>query len=101
MVAVLSIQSTLDDDRSDSQLMRLDNMLIAEGVAGPEKGGDSASSASNPLGAASAAAALSENAIEHSDYRAKLGQIRQIYHSELDKYEQVGQGVSAVLENGF
>lgn len=28
-----------------------------------------------------------DNAIEHSDYRAKLAQIRQIYHQELDKYE--------------
>lgn len=28
------------------------------------------------------------NSIEHSDYRAKLAQIRHIYHSELDKYEQ-------------
>ena len=32
-----------------------------------------------------------ENAIEHADYRAKLMQIRQIYHAELDKYEQVGE----------
>lgn len=30
----------------------------------------------------------SDNAIEHSDYRAKLAQIRQIYHQELEKYEQ-------------
>lgn len=28
-----------------------------------------------------------DNAIEHSDYRAKLAQIRQIYHQELEKYE--------------
>ena len=27
--------------------------------------------------------------MEHSDYRAKLSQIRQIYHTELEKYEQV------------
>ena len=45
--------------------MRLDNMLIAEGVAGPEKGGGGAQAAAN----ASAAASASENAIEHSDYR--------------------------------
>ncbi|KAI5631903.1 PBC domain-containing protein [Phthorimaea operculella] len=31
--------------------------------------------------------AQADNAIEHSDYRAKLAQIRQIYHQELDKYE--------------
>jgi hypothetical protein len=59
-------------------------MLIAEGVAGPEKGGGAANAAN-----ASAAAATQENAIEHSDYRAKLAQIRQIYHQELEKYEQV------------
>lgn len=29
-----------------------------------------------------------DNAIEHSDYRAKLAQIRMIYHQELEKYEQ-------------
>ncbi|XP_018496537.1 homeobox protein extradenticle [Galendromus occidentalis] len=63
--------------------MRLDNMLIAEGVAGPEKGGGAGAAAN-----ASAAAAGGENAIEHSDYRNKLAQIRQIYHQELEKYEQ-------------
>lgn len=64
--------------------MRLDNMLIAEGVAGPEKGGGAGAAAN-----AAAAASGGENAIEHSDYRAKLSQIRQIYHQELEKYEQV------------
>jgi len=62
-------------------------MLIAEGVAGPEKGGGpSAASAAAQVVAGGSAA---ENAIEHADYRAKLAQIRQIYHAELDKYEQV------------
>lgn len=66
--------------------MRLDNMLIAEGVAGPEKGGGS-SAAANATAAASGG--QPDSAIEHSDYRAKLAQIRQIYHTELEKYEQV------------
>ena len=57
-------------------------MLLAEGVAGPEKGGGSAA-------AAAAAAGVHDNQIEHSEYRAKLTQIRQIYHTELEKYEQV------------
>lgn len=57
--------------------MRLDNMLIAEGVAGPEKGGGAGAAAS---GSAAAQAGQPDNAIEHSDYRAKLAQIRQIYH---------------------
>lgn len=67
--------------------MRLDNMLIAEGVAGPEKGGGA--TAAQQAAAAAAAGTGGENAIEHSDYRAKLAQIRTIYHQELEKYEQV------------
>lgn len=63
-------------------------MLIAEGVAGPEKGGG-AGAAANASAAASQSGSMSDSAIEHSDYRAKLAQIRQIYHQELEKYEQV------------
>lgn len=62
-------------------------MLIAEGVAGPEKGGG-ASAAASAAAAAAAGNSGGENAIEHSDYRAKLAQIRTIYHQELEKYEQ-------------
>jgi len=80
---VLSLRNTQEEEPPDPQLMRLDNMLIAEGVAGPEKGAGSAANT-----AAAAGAPQSENAIEHSDYRAKLAQIRQIYHQELEKYEQ-------------
>ncbi|KAL1454885.1 hypothetical protein WDU94_009015 [Cyamophila willieti] len=84
----LSLRNTQDDEPPDPQLMRLDNMLLAEGVAGPEKVGGGGS-----LGAAAAAAVVSasgqmDNAIEHSDYRAKLSQIRTIYQQELEKYEQ-------------
>jgi hypothetical protein len=62
--------------------MRLDNMLLAEGIAGPERLGGSSSAAS-----ANAAASINdESALEHGDYRAKLQQIRQLYHSELEKY---------------
>ncbi|CAD7086575.1 unnamed protein product [Hermetia illucens] len=86
---VLSIRNTQEEEPPDPQLMRLDNMLIAEGVAGPEKGGGGAAAAS---AAAASQGSLSidaaDNAIEHSDYRAKLAQIRQIYHQELEKYEQ-------------
>lgn len=39
--------------------------------------------------AATSGGCPNDNSIEHSDYRAKLSQIRQIYHSELEKYEQV------------
>ena len=60
--------------------MRLDNMLIAEGVAGPDKSGQ-ATSPPSPMS--------SETSIEHADYKAKLTQIRNIYHCELEKYDQV------------
>ncbi|XP_041756844.1 pre-B-cell leukemia transcription factor 3 isoform X9 [Coregonus clupeaformis] len=82
----LSIRGAQEEDPPDPQLMRLDNMLLAEGVSGPEKGGGSAAAAA----AAAASGGASDNSIEHSDYRAKLTQIRQIYHTELEKYEQVG-----------
>ncbi|XP_034036625.1 pre-B-cell leukemia transcription factor 1b [Thalassophryne amazonica] len=79
---VLSIRSAQEEEPPDPQLMRLDNMLLAEGVSGPDKGGSSAAAA------VAAAAAGGDNSAEHSDYRAKLTQIRQIYHTELEKYEQ-------------
>lgn len=75
-----------EEDPPDPQIMRLDNMLLAEGVSGPEKGGGSAAAAA---AAAAAGGSPTDSSIEHSDYRAKLAQIRQIYHSELEKYEQV------------
>merc|ERR1719419_2034318 len=77
---VLSLRNLNDEDPPDPQLMRLDNMLIAEGVAGPDKGG-SATAPPTP-------AFSPETSIEHSDYKAKLGQIRKIYHQELEKYDQ-------------
>ena len=83
---MLSIRNTQEEEPPDPQLLRLDNMLIAEGVAGPEKGGGSSAAAS---ATAAAAGGQPDSAIEHSDYRAKLAQIRQIYHTELEKYEQV------------
>uniref|UniRef100_A0A3P9A8G3 Pre-B-cell leukemia transcription factor 1 n=1 Tax=Esox lucius TaxID=8010 RepID=A0A3P9A8G3_ESOLU len=83
---VLSIRGAQEEEPPDAQLMRLDNMLLAEGVSGPEKGGGSAAAA---VAAAAAGGGVgSDNSAEHSDYRAKLTQIRQIYHTELEKYEQ-------------
>merc|ERR1712032_757629 len=77
---VLSLRNLNDEDPPDPQLMRLDNMLIAEGVAGPDKDGGATG---HPTSIPSP-----ETSIEHSDYRAKLGQIRTIYHQELEKYDQ-------------
>lgn len=85
--AGLSIRGLQEDDTADPQLLRLDNMLIAEGVTGPENGGSAISAASQVMSAGQHDSP--ENAIEHSDYRAKLAQIRQVYHAEYEKYEQV------------
>lgn len=85
---MLSIRGAQEEEPPDPQLMRLDNMLLAEGVAGPEKGGGSAAAAA---AAAATGGIGADNSAEHSDYRAKLSQIRQIYHTELEKYEQVGR----------
>lgn len=93
----LSIRGAQEEDPPDPQLMRLDNMLLAEGVAGPEKGGGSAAAAA----AAAASGGAADNSIEHSDYRAKLTQIRQIYHTELEKYEQVRRMLYHNVKNVF
>ncbi|XP_074519926.1 pre-B-cell leukemia transcription factor 1-like isoform X2 [Halichoeres trimaculatus] len=81
----LGIRGIQEEDGPDPQIMRLDNMLLAEGVAGLEKGGASAAAA-----AATLAAGVSPNdgSLQHGEYREKLAQIRQMYHAELEKYEQ-------------
>lgn len=93
----LNMRSTNDDDAQDPQIARLDNMLMAEGVSGPERSGMNNSadqlplspsqSGSNIMGAGNSSSADSM-ALEHSDYRQKLTQIREVYHSELEKYER-------------
>ena len=56
---------------------------VAEGIAGPEKGGGVNAAAA--AATATASGSNPEAVIEHSDYRAKLGQIRNIYNQELEK----------------
>ncbi|XP_077576269.1 pre-B-cell leukemia transcription factor 2 [Stigmatopora nigra] len=81
----LSMRNNQEEESQDPQLVRLDNMLLAEGVAGPEKGGGAAAAVS----AATSSGAMSpDSSLEHSDYKSKLSQIRGIYHTELEKYEQ-------------
>lgn len=84
---VLSVRNAQEDDSPDPQLVRLDNMLRAEGVHSPT--GSNGHDAASQAAIASATALGGESAIEHSDYRAKLAQIRTIYTQELDKYLQV------------
>lgn len=91
--SALGIRSANEEDPPDPQLMRLDNMLTAEGIAGPEQG--STSSATSQAVAGNGG----DNSIEHSDYRAKLSQIRQMYNSELEKYEQACNEFSTHVVN--
>ncbi|CAG0894786.1 unnamed protein product [Cyprideis torosa] len=72
------------DQPVDPQLVRLDNMLIAEGVTGPQK----ADAEDAYTAAAKAAGTGPPSAIEHADYRERLDQIRSIYQQEYTKYEQ-------------
>merc|ERR1711936_1549326 len=58
--------------------MRLDNMLIAEGVAGPDKNGQATQMPQQ----------TPETTIQNSEYKSKLVQIRTMYHEEMEKYEQ-------------
>jgi pre-B-cell leukemia transcription factor 1 len=89
------MRQSMDEDPQDPQIARLDNMLMAEGVSGPERSSlssadhlpNSPNSSQQQSGQSSAAAADSM-ALEHSDYRQKLSQIREVYHSELEKYER-------------
>lgn len=76
---VLSLRNVQDDNPPDPQLMRLDNMLVAEGIMGPDKSGG---------GAPPANLGQDSTAIEHSDYKNKLAQIRTIYQQEVEKYDQ-------------
>lgn len=91
----LNMRSTNDDDAQDPQIARLDNMLMAEGVSGPERSGMNSSADQLPLspsqsggGGGNNSSSADSMALEHSDYRQKLTQIREVYHSELEKYER-------------
>ncbi|VDQ01438.1 unnamed protein product [Trichobilharzia regenti] len=89
-----SAASAVEDEANspDPQLLRLDKMLVAEGVTGPGGGLNSDLSdgpgdlGGGPVGLGPGGAGDC-NQIEHADYRAKLSQIRQIYHAELEKYK--------------
>ena len=75
----LSLRNLNDEDPPDPQLMRLDNMLAAEGVSGPDIS----------AAAQQQSAVAGDTEIQHADYKAKLAQIRRVYQQELEKYDQV------------
>jgi hypothetical protein len=65
------------DDQPSEQLMRVDNMLQAEGIT--ERYSSTDLSLKTKLD--------QNNSLNNSDYRIKLSQIKQIYNFELEKYE--------------
>ena len=73
------------EDPPDPQLMRLDNMLVAEGVVGMGDQG------------ASRAMTTDNTTISHPDYKTKLAQIRTIYSEEMEKYQQGCEVSSATV----
>ncbi|KAM6996624.1 pre-B-cell leukemia transcription factor 1-like [Passerculus sandwichensis] len=112
----LTVRGPPEEEPPDAQLLRLDNMLRAEGVAAaprhkpprmgqeppktgqepPKMGQEPPEIPEEPAKMAEEHGKLGEGGgnvgvepgAEHSDYRAKLAQIRHIFHAELDKYEQ-------------
>lgn len=80
-----------EEEPPDPQLMRLDNMLIAEGVTGPGGAPLPPNAASASAGSSSGESRGEKDGVssgDHAEYRAKLAQIRQIYATELEKYQQ-------------
>ncbi len=63
---VLNMRNQNEDDAPDPQIVRLDNMLAAEGVSGD---GKSPTGTSSPAAVASGVAGQPDNTIEHSDYK--------------------------------
>ncbi|XP_068177661.1 pre-B-cell leukemia transcription factor 1-like isoform X2 [Antennarius striatus] len=84
--SALNIRSTQEEDGPDPQIMRLDNMLLAEGIAGMERSGGSATMAA--VAVAVGGSPNDGNSVQNTDYTEKLSHIRQMYHTELEKYEQ-------------
>lgn len=90
-----------EEEPQDPQLMRLDNMLVAEGVATEDGRGHPITSAA----AAAAAAAMggqmspSEGIIENQEYKNKLADIREVYHNELNKYHNSCEQFTAHVIN--
>jgi hypothetical protein len=83
----LNMRQTVDDDPQDPQIARLDNMLMAEGVSGPERSGDAAGGMPLSPGAGPGSAAASSGdsmALEHSDYKQKLSHIREVRYCFLN-----------------
>lgn len=77
-----------EEDRQDSELVRLDNMLIAEGVASVDARGNPIPNVGSLPGSLSGTASPNDNVIENQEYKTKLAEIKNIYQLELNKYHR-------------
>ena len=75
---LISLRNAQDENIQDPQLMRLDNMLVAEGIVEQRSGmppQHQNQSQDTPV-------------IENSDYKKKLAQIKTVYQQEIEKCDQ-------------
>lgn len=82
----------MDNDGPDPQLIRLDNMLIAEGICGPEKLGSVVGNAALTSGlnaASSSTGSEMGSPNDNAEYRNKLASIRSSYQSDMTEYQEV------------
>lgn len=100
----VSVSHMSEDEPLDPQMMRLDNMLAAEGVTASTRLGPAANAVAVDAMTAATCGTIdggvgnggssSSNAgdlnnissVEHADYQSKLAQIRQVYTQEYEKY---------------
>ncbi|OQV17143.1 Homeobox protein extradenticle [Hypsibius exemplaris] len=78
----LSIQNGSEEEVQDPQTARLDNMLMAEGLTGPDRPG--MVGVTSPGGSDLAAGSPTD----HAEYYTKLAGVREFYQSECRQYNQ-------------
>lgn len=89
----INVKNHYEEEPSDPQIVRLDNMLSAEGVSTNENAhidyfNNNSGSSSTHCGSIENLSSITTNAAEQADYKNKLSQIRNVYRLELDKYEK-------------
>ena len=76
------MKQPIDNDSQDPQIVRLDNMLVAEGISGPER-----CDLSSPTPQTSSQANQAE-AMSDTDYKHQLSSIRVEYQNDMEEYER-------------
>ena len=89
----MSQRNLNEDEGADPQLIRLDNMLLAEGICGPERLGSLLGNAALTSGLSAASSStgsdLQTSPNDNAEYRHKLASIRSSYQSDMAEYQEV------------